>query len=150
MPSVPVATTVVANHAIKHTNRNRQKYSLQFLAIAYKQLRECVAKRMWKQNKKRTFGQIPTGQTGRGGKHQHAVKRQIPWQREGVWIILTKYQIPKFWNNFILGKYLTYLLVILVLQHLSNNWNFCIPSSTFCPESVLFVWRFIAKKLQCW
>lgn len=24
-----------------------------------------------------------------------------------IWIILTKYQVPKFWNNFIFGKHLT-------------------------------------------
>lgn len=34
--------------------------------------------------------------------------RQIPWRREGVWIILTKYQTRKFWNHFILEKYLTH------------------------------------------
>lgn len=59
MLPVPVATRVFKNHAIKCTNKNRQEYSFQFLAITCKWLRECVAKRMWKQNKKEDFWQNP-------------------------------------------------------------------------------------------
>lgn len=75
MLPVLVATCVFANHAIKHTNKTRQDYSFQFLAIIYKQLGECVAKRMWKPNKKEDFWQNPN-KTEKKKKPKNRTRRQ--------------------------------------------------------------------------
>lgn len=62
-------------------------------------LRECESR-----TKKRTFGKISTGQ--RRKKNVPVSSKKTNSMAEGrIWIILTKYQITKFWNNFILGKH---------------------------------------------
>lgn len=73
--------------------------------------------------------------------YQDAANRQVPrlWVR--VWIILTEYKTQRFWNHFRLGKYSHFII------HLKHPYVLYL-SSTFCPETVPFVQRFITKKTK--
>lgn len=118
---------------IMHTNKTRKDYSFQFLAIIYKWLRERVAKRMWKQNKKEDFWQN-LNRTEKKKNVPVSSKKTNSMAEGRIWIILTKYQITKFWNHFILGKHLEQTSDPCFTTPV--NCIFCIPSSTFCPESL--------------